>query len=843
MFTVEDRDTITRVGNIIAMIPEEPGQGYKPPKKNPTPPPSTPGGGTVVPGTSPKAPSEPISVVIPPIDVDVSGILGQLVDIINATVLPMINGVLASIQSTVSNIKDGVTDGITEGLGGIITRFNTAFTGLKTAITDAITGIKTSITNVINNFQDAITDTLAELRGSLTQVYNSISSVISGMTETIIDVVDSIIEGFKDTIRNVIGDVSDWIVELIANIKDWLNTTITNVKNWIGDIYDNISGWLADLMDQLKSTYNDTRKTIDDWFIQLSKWVNDITGIIRAWWNSLVTTITAWLQDFVEKLKQGGIEAAAQLMNLTPEQIARLSDGDITVLEDGFAQFLGVAPGVLLNSPIGQMAVAVSRFYMLVQLEFIPAQVAATTWASINLQVQSLDIGLATHAVYKGLWDIPEYLNNARLGGMSENRALTALEAARSLPTPGQVQEAFLRGEIDLKRHNELLTSYGYTTDDIQLITSLYMLIPPPSDLIRMAVREAFSPEIAERFGQYEDYPQAFTEWAEKQGINREWAERYWAAHWDLPSPSMGFEMLHRGVIDDNELKLLLRALDVMPYWRERLIQISYSPLTRVDVRRMYKLGLLTDEQVTRAYLDLGYNQTHADWLTEFTKRYSAPEDMSELEEFRSMARSTYSQAYKKHLLSRDEYSSMLAQMKYHIDDINLLISLDDYAMSQNDKLFDNDDYRKNYHKLTMAAYQEGLLNRHEIEQILTDLGYTHDEVLLELGLIDYEYQLTIRNIITDRVHEQYVSYIIDNTQAANLLDMFQFTPAEVEKLFDGWNIERSLRTRKPSMTDLRKFYTAGLMSLEQLLDELRGEGYHEKYIEMYRVTLAQLGR
>ena len=51
--------------------------------------------------------------------------------------------------------------------------------------------------------------------------------------------------------------------------------------------------------------------------------------------------------------------------------------------------------------------------------------------------------------------------------------------------------------------------------------------------------------------------------------------------------------MLHRGVIDTAELDMLLRAQDVMPFWRDRLTAIAYRPLTRVDVRRMYKQGVL----------------------------------------------------------------------------------------------------------------------------------------------------------------------------------------------------------------------------------------------------------
>lgn len=147
--------------------------------------------------------------------------------------------------------------------------------------------------------------------------------------------------------------------------------------------------------------------------------------------------------------------------------------------------------------------------------------------------------------------------------------------------------------------------------------------IPPVQDLITMAVREAFTPEIASRFGQYEGLPTEYVSAAAKKGLTQEWAERYWAAHWSLPSIQQGFGMLHRGIIGEADLSLLMRALDIMPFWRDKLMQLSFKVLTRVDVRRMHLLGTLDESGVKRAYLDGGYNDHNAGLMTDFTVRYN----------------------------------------------------------------------------------------------------------------------------------------------------------------------------------------------------------------------------
>jgi hypothetical protein len=477
--------------------------------------------------------------------------------------------------------------------------------------------------------------------------------------------------------------------------------------------------------------------------------------------------------------------------------------------------------------------------YNQIDLAFTPSKVAASTWAQIGLQVGSLDLVTASRAVYKGSMSDNDYFNNAYLSGISADKARAALEANRGLPTPGQIQDAFLRGQIDLETHDNLLRAYGLTDEHIQLIKSLYLIIPGPSDLIRMAVREAFSPEIAEAFGQYQDYPKEFTEWAVKIGLSEDWAKRYWAAHWDLPSPTMGFEMLHRGIIDENELRLLLRALDVMPYWRERLIKLSYNPLTRVDIRRMYKMGVIDEAQVYRAYLDLGYDNEKATWLTEFTKRYSTPEDSSELTEFRTMARSTYSQAYRKQIISNDEYREFLRGLGYADTDVDLLVSLDDYAINQQSKLFDINDYRKDLLKMTLTAYDRGLYSYDDAKAQLSDLGYTDDEIILELDIADYNRTMRVRNMVVEAMHDQYVAFIIDDVQVNELMSVFNFMTDEIQKLLEEWTVERNLRSKRPPVTDLKRFLNAGLITLDQFLDELRGMGYHEKYISLYAQTLA----
>ncbi|GAH75211.1 unnamed protein product, partial [marine sediment metagenome] len=196
--------------------------------------------------------------------------------------------------------------------------------------------------------------------------------------------------------------------------------------------------------------------------------------------------------------------------------------------------------------------------------------------------------------------------------------------------------------------------------------------IPPVADIITMAVREAFTPEIAAKFGQYQDFPQPLEEWAAKKGLSAEWAERYWAAHWSLPSANQGFEMLHRGVITRPELDMLLRALDVMPFWREKLTGIAYRRLSRVDIRRMYGVGVLTEKEVYEAYLELGYNERDAKRMSDFTVKQILKTQS------KFTARDVIT-AYSKYMINKSEARSLLIDVGVKSENVDFIISTAEY--------------------------------------------------------------------------------------------------------------------------------------------------------------------
>ena len=308
-------------------------------------------------------------------------------------------------------------------------------------------------------------------------------------------------------------------------------------------------------------------------------------------------------------------------------------------------------------------------------------------------------------------------LENISKGDIHPDYAQTYLDAVLTKPASIDLMAYHLRKDPQLSTLEQELKKIGIHPDYTDIYKTLAYQIPPVADIITMAVREAFTPAIAAKFGQYEDFPADLEKYAGQKGLSKEWAERYWAAHWALPSPQQGFEMLHRGVIDRIELDMLLRAQDVMPFWRDRLTAIAYRPLTRVDVRRMYKQGVLNEREVFESYLDQGYDEKNAERMAEFTVRQT----LASLSKFTS---SDIIKAFSNRMIDRGTAISLLCDIDIRPEDANYIVSTAEYkrlwAFTDDQiagirnlyrkRLYDDNQTRDKLAKLNLPADQINVL-------------------------------------------------------------------------------------------------------------------------------------
>jgi hypothetical protein len=271
--------------------------------------------------------------------------------------------------------------------------------------------------------------------------------------------------------------------------------------------------------------------------------------------------------------------------------------------------------------------------------------------------------------VARGLADSEDAASESAQQGIDGAHFARMVDGALRPPGTGEMLDLLNRGHTSEGEVMAALKRAGLHPDWVAEIIKLRGYLPSPTDLIRFAVREVFTPAIAQRFGLADDFPPAFATQAARLGISPEVAHWFWMAHWELPSPEMGFRMLHRDIIKRPDLELLLRALDVMPFWRGKLIDLAYLVPGRIDLRRMYEHGIIQRPRVLRGYLDIGYSPENAETLTDFAVALKlAPE--------RDLAKAEILSAYIEGEWTRAETLDALEHFGYEQDEAAILLAL-----------------------------------------------------------------------------------------------------------------------------------------------------------------------
>lgn len=237
---------------------------------------------------------------------------------------------------------------------------------------------------------------------------------------------------------------------------------------------------------------------------------------------------------------------------------------------------------------------------------------------------------------------------------------------------PGTITELRLRGFIDDTRMNKYFDDLGVTPARRADAIKLMQRLPPLQDIATMMAKEAFEPGQVALMGLAKELPGEFVKYAGEHGLSKEWAEKYWIAHWQQPGIQMMFEAFHRRLIDRQFLQEFMRIVEIPPYLRDILTDLAYMVLTRVDIRRMYSDGILNVEQTYSAYLDHGYSPENATLMTNWTIRYAEPNE-------KELSRTQITNLYIDGQINRADAVIMLVKIGYPEHRAELLIVYAEY--------------------------------------------------------------------------------------------------------------------------------------------------------------------
>lgn len=670
-------------------------------------------------------------------------------------------------------------------------------TTISNTIGDSGSGLIGDLSSFTGSAFDSLKNTIADIGTFLDGTFGSVSTTASGVVDNIKTFLNGVAEEVASTYSTITRDVGETFYKVLGNLDETYSSVLGALKN----DYEYISGWIdrigSTAMQDLKNSYDLVVISQQDIIKQVSDEINNALPALEAVGETSLKALAALMggmtgqlvPNIIDLVKRSGVP-----FGLIDNEENKGTVNDLTGKATTLWQTLTdpesnlVTSLKLLEEQAGTGSLAAQFLYAFVMLvtvgvhmanavAIIAAPKATDALYQVNTDqpVTEFTMQEAAGLCARRFMDNDEAVNVGLKGGYDHVKTNQAIAATRPQLAVSDLNNAVFRHIITEDHYRSVLQRHGYQDSDIETIRSLAYVLPSYSDLITMAVREVFSNDIAEHFGLFGDLPADFVTEAAKQGLSEEWAKRYWGAHWKLPSFQQGADMFHRGLIDEETLNMLVRALDVSPIWREPLKGTTYNLITRVDLRRIYALGLITREEVVERFRWEGYSESDAELLTRFYDLYTGQDDTEDAYGLKSIT---------------------LAQVK----NLWTLGTLDDeQAVDQ----------------LTLVGYS-GDLSRIYVQSWSDEAAYK-----------------TRKDLIT-RLTKKAIREDMDDRQVEALFADMNLAPEELKNVKKVIAVEEEQYTATPSKSELKAMYTADIIDLSTWKSYMKRLGYNDEIVDWY---------
>ncbi len=385
---------------------------------------------------------------------------------------------------------------------------------------------------------------------------------------------------------------------------------------------------------------------------------------------------------------------------------------------------------------------------------------------------------------WKGIISDNVFYEEMAQAGYNRERSDAIYKAAETYLNAYDYVSLWRRHIIDDNTLTSRLSSIGVPEDRIQDVKNATLYFPTATDIVTFAVREVFKPDIVEKYGQDKEIDADYLEQAKRAGLSEQFARWFWSAHWQLPSANQGYQMLHYGAITNDELKKLLATLDYMPYWRDKLETISYNPINRVDIRRIYQAGFVDRERVKNEYKKQGYTNDDAELITRWVEATYGPKPAGD-------------------------------------------ITGTNYVVGKDQQVYPNA-------ALLVDSFKRGLITEGELRNGLVQLDYAPTTIALLVERVKQDIEQEKIDLEANAITDQYRSGAIDIEQYKLELTKLGVPSQLMETTIARELAQAKSRVKMPSRADYEKWAKIGIIDKGEFEGGLRILGYRDSDIELY---------
>lgn len=720
--------------------------------------------------------------------------------------------------------------------------FNTVYAAVNAAF-QQLPNIIATINNPLNS------PYLQMLQPLFNQLIVNSNQATQSIRDLIQHVETELYQSTSGALRNVGIDVQGWSNLLDASVRTVMEQLGYDFNQRMSDIKKMNDAGLADVNQKI---YN-TQQGIN----QLLQQLTYTTDVIKKQQDTLANTqgigATVPPKDLISlavdeastaliKTLKEALDYAAKDPNNFFTQFSKRIDGISNVIDELkagkfkspdelFLAMFGNEPSSGLARTLVILASVIPTLISAVNMAGEPALNSFNQLVNEASPVKLLSPSDYMTAYFKGQISYDYLLDKVKKQGISEETLKTLLDAAIVDPDYGTMIQAKRRGFLKPGEWSSYLTDQRLDSRSAEIIEQVLKVLPNVQDLTRIADKRVWSEKLDAKYGQFAELPDNYRKYMEQQGFDPEFTEWIWASHWELPSPQQIFEMYQRDVINPDDMKAYLALTDWLPFFRDKLLSISYNPLTRVDIRRMYGLGMFSYDELVKRYRYIGFSPADAKLMADFTVKYEGDSTDSEIDKLKAKIVTAIQGLYVRGKLTADEA-------------VNRLVSLGkDRAIAQTTIAYLNleksiestpvklPDYKTKAINLIKQAYLAGTYPRIDAYAKLLELGLSDFEAGQELQYLDLEKQVKTKQDIIVLYETRYLNGI--DTQATLIANLAQAGLNNFEINSEVTEAETKLQKKfkMPTEKQVQTWFKDGNISAEYVYNYLKFVGYPDDII------------
>lgn len=323
---------------------------------------------------------------------------------------------------------------------------------------------------------------------------------------------------------------------------------------------------------------------------------------------------------------------------------------------------------------------------------------------------------------------------------------------------------------INAPRFVEAMTWHGYKPEDIATLDRAAKRAPRAMMLRQMAMRGFFDPLFFAR----SVFKGGYDNWAIKPMLNffaYMAQEGMWVGYREAAQGAFV-----RGLLTEDELRAVLKRIHVPKMLLEPIIatqklrkETEDKELTLSPLKTAYKKGVLTEEEFRTKLKELGYSEDAITILIETEKVMVAPK-------IKRPTVAQMSRAFREQIINEADLKAYLESVGYKEPDITLLVDLEKAK------------YPVTKPELTMSkltrAYQEGVITLVVLQQKLKAMGYSKEAQAIIIELANTTIRVPTASLSKAETMKAWKTEIIDTHETTTRLFQMGYGMEDIEILF-----------------------------------------------------------